>query len=361
MKKVLTKKIDKNLEFKEYAQLFEQIKFDILQTQIKAASAISKELIMLYWRIGKILSNKMNIEGWGTKVGERLAKDLESVFPGVAGFSYRNLRYMRKFAETYADINLAAAAAKLPWGHNMVLLDSLENNDQRLWYIQQTIENGWSRSVLDSWIKSNLYHRQGKAITNFQKTLVSPFSDLAQQTLKDPYNFGFLTLTKDANEREIENGLIKNIQKMMLEMGKGFAFIGQQYHVAVGNKDYYIDLLFYHVPLKRYFVIELKAREFDYLDTGQISFYITAIDEQLRAKDDNPTIGLILCKEKDHYTAEYALKSSNAPIGIASYELELMNKLPKEWISSLPTIEEIESELEKQEIIQKIETKIIKN
>ncbi|MDP3787925.1 MAG: PDDEXK nuclease domain-containing protein [Candidatus Chromulinivorax sp.] len=356
MKKVIVK-ADKSLELKEYAQFFEQIKLDILQTQLKAAMAVTTELTMLYWRIGKHLSEQTKKNNWGTRVIESLAKDLESTFPGMTGFSSRNLIYMRKFAEIYLNINYAAAAAQIPWGHNMVLLDSLNNDDQRLWYIEQTIENSWSRSTLSSWIKSDLYNRQGKAVNNFKTVLAAPHSDLAHQILKDPYNFGFLTLSKDANEREIELELIRNIQKMMLEMGKGFAFVGQQYHVAVGNKDYYIDLLFYHIPLKRYFVIELKAREFDYLDAGQISFYITAIDEQLRAKDDNPTIGLILCKEKDHYTAEYALKSTKAPVGIASYELELIHKLPKEWKNALPTIEEIKIELEKQDIMQESATK----
>ncbi len=346
---------DQTRSRQEYVQCFEQIKGDIAQSQISAALAVSKELIMLYWRIGTIVSTTIGSHEQDAMLIADLAKDLESVLPGVAGFSLRNLRYMKKFAATYPDPLIAAIVAKLPWGHNIVLMEQLKDNDQRLWYAAQAIEHGWGRSMLEMWIKSNLYHRQGKAITNFSTALIPPHSDLAQQTLKDPYNFDFLTLHKDASERDIEQALMKNIQKTMLEMGKGFAFIGQQYHVAVGNKDYYIDLLFYHVPLKRYFVIELKAREFNYLDAGQISFYITAIDEQLKTKDDNPTIGLILCKNKDHYTAEYALKGTSQPIGIASYELELISKLPKEWTSSLPTIEEIETELEKKAMLQTIE------
>ncbi len=356
MKKVIVK-VDKSLDLQEYINFLEQIKLDIVQTQIKAASAVTKELILLYWRIGKGLSDTIENEERGAKVVQTLAKDLESSFPGIAGFSLRNLRYMKRFAEIYPDQLIATAVATIPWGHNIVLMEKLSNNDQRLWYAQQTIENGWSRSMLDMWIKSNLYQRQGKAINNFQSTLAKPDSDLATQTLKDPYNFGFLMISKDAQEREVEKGLMNNIQKMLLEMGKGFAFVGQQYHVTVGNKDYYIDLLFYHVPLKRYLVVELKAREFDYLDAGQISFYITAIDEQLCKQDDNPTIGLILCKEKDHYSAEYALRSASKPIGIASYITDLINELPLEWKNSLPTIEEIETELEKKEIIQELEIK----
>lgn len=346
---------NKSLDLQEYTQFLEQIKLDIIQTQMRAVSAVTKELILLYWRIGKGLSEKIKHEGRGAKVVQDLAKDLESSFPGIAGFSLRNLRYMKRFAEIYPDQLVATAVATIPWGHNVVLMEKLSHNDQRLWYAQQTIENGWSRSVLDMWIKSDLYQRQGKAINNFQATLAKPDSDLAKQTLKDPYNFGFLMISKDAQEREIEKGLMNNIQKMLLEMGKGFAFVGKQYHVTVGNKDYYIDLLFYHVPLKRYLVIELKAREFDYLDAGQISFYITAIDKQLRGQNDNPTIGLILCKEKDHYSAEYALQSTSKPIGIASYITDLINELPLEWKSALPTVEEIESELEKQEMLQELD------
>jgi predicted nuclease of restriction endonuclease-like (RecB) superfamily len=214
---------------KGYEKLLEQLKKDIQQTQLQAALAVTKELIMLYWRIGKMLSEKITNEKWGTKPIERLAKDLQSSFPDISGFSVRNLQYMRKLAESYQEANYAAAAAQIPWGHNMVILDKIIDHSQRLWYIQQTLENGWSRSMLELWIESDLYKRQGKAVTNFKQTLLSVQSDLAEQVLKDPYNFSFLALDKKHREQELEQGLIDHIQKFLIELGEGFAFIGRQY------------------------------------------------------------------------------------------------------------------------------------
>ena len=219
-------------------------------------------------------------------------------FPNLSGFSARNMIYMRKFAETYPDPNCAAAAAQLPWGHNMVIIDKVENNEQRIFYINKCLENGWSRSTLTMWIESNLYGRQGKAITNFKATLSDTHSDLAQQTLKDPYNFSFLTITQKAKEQEIEQGLIDHIQTFLVELGKGFAFLGRQYHLQVSDKDFYIDLLFYHITLRCFVVVELKAGEFEPKDAGQLNFYLTAVDKQLKRKDDNPTIGILLVKQK---------------------------------------------------------------
>lgn len=239
----------------------------------------------------------------------------------------------------------------IPWGHNAVLLEKIKDIKQRLWYTQQSIENGWSRSMLELWIENDLYNRQGKAITNFSKALAVPHSDMAQQSLKDPYLFDFLTLDDKHREHDLEQGLIDNVQKLLLELGKGFAFIGRQVHLVVGNKDYYIDLLFYHTTLYCYVVVELKAREFDPRDAGQINFYLSAADDLLRTERDNPTIGILLCKTKNNITAEYALRDLNKPIGVAEYETSLVDKLPKDLKSSLPTIEEIEAELEKHQAI----------
>ena len=362
MKKVIVN-IDKSLELQKYAQTLLEIKQRIQQAQVKALTAINTELLKLYWDIGKIISQKTEENQWGAQTVEKLAEDLKNIFPGMSGFSRSNVFKMKSFYTTYEIVSRTVRQLEdmpifsIPWGHNVVLITKVKSIEERLWYDKKIIKNGWSRTVLEWQISSDLYNREGKAITNFKKQLPSSESELVQQFVKDPYVFDFLTLHEYHVERDIEQGLMQNIQKTLLEIGKGFAFVGQQYHVAIGDKDYYIDLLFYHVPLKRYLVIELKAREFDYLDAGQISFYITAIDEKVRGKDDNPTIGLILCKEKDHYSAEYALKSSSKPIGIASYVTDLIHELPLEWKSPLPTIQEIEIELEKKEIIQELEIK----
>ena len=353
MKKSTVKKTQ-TMESESYAHFLKQVISDIQQTQLKAALSITQNLILLYWRMGKELSEKMKIEDWGTKVVEKLAHDLGNEFPGIAGFSLRNLRYMRKFSESYPDINFATAVAKLPWGHNITLLEKLQNKDQRIWYAQKTIENGWSRSVLSMWIESDLYKRQGKAITNFKATLPKPNSDLAEQTLKDPYNFDFLTIDKEAREREVELGLLEHIQKFLLELGQGFAFIGRQYALKVGTKEFFIDMLFYHIQLRCFIVIELKATEFDARDLGQINLYLAAVDNQLRHPGDSQTIGLLLCKSKDNVLAEYALSTSKQPVGISSYTTKLVETLPKEFKGKLPTIKEIETELSKTAISEKI-------
>lgn len=336
-----------DVKVENYVQVLENIKDDIQQSQLRAALSVNKELILLYWRIGKTLTEKINIERWGSKSIATLANDLSRLFPNITGFSARNLLYMRKFAEIYPDPNYAAAAAQIPWGHNMVLMDKLDNNDKRLWYIQKCIENGWSRSVLTMWLESELYERQGKAITNFKMTLPDVDSDLAQQSLKDPYNFSFLTIAEKAKEQEIEQGLIAHMQTFLVEMGKGFAFLGRQYHVEVGDKDFYIDLLFYHINLRCFVVVELKAGEFEPKDTGQLNFYLTVVDKTLKRKEDNPTIGLLLVKTKNNLIAEYSLQDIKKPMGIAGYTTKLIESLPKELKSNLPTMEEIEAELER--------------
>jgi predicted nuclease of restriction endonuclease-like (RecB) superfamily len=335
------------LDSKSYGNFLQQLKDNIQQAQLKAALSVTKELTLLYWRTGKMLLEKVNDEGWGAKTLERLARDLKEEFPHVSGFSVRNLQYMRKFAVSYAEENYAAAAAQIPWGHNMIILDKLEDADQRRWYIQQTIENGWSRSMLEMWIESDLYQRQGKAITNFKQTLPIPQSDLAKQTLKDPYNFSFLALDKKHRESELEQSLMDHIQKFLIELGEGFAFVGRQYRIEVEGEDHLIDLLFYHLKLRCYFVIELKAKAFDPRDTGQMNFYLSAVDDLLRHPGDNPSIGILLCKKKNKVKAEYALRRCTSPISVTSYETQIVKSLPTELKASLPTIEEIESELSK--------------
>lgn len=345
---------------KEYAQVLLNIKNQVKKTQIKAALSANKELILLYWSIGKTIAEKQKDNKWGTNIIEQLAKDLQNTFPDMTGFSQRNVFRMQAFFLAYEKVPQAVAEItdlpifSIPWGHNAVLLEKIKTNNQRIWYAQKTIENGWSRSMLETWIKADLFNRKGKAITNFNDTLPSPQSDLAQQTLKDPYLFEFLTLQEEHKERDLEKGLINHIQKFLLELGHGFAFIGQQVHLEIDEKDYYIDLLFYHAKLHCYIVVELKAREFEPRDAGQINFYLSAVDDKLRSPKDNPTIGLLLCKSKRKLTVEYALRRSSSPIGVASYETQIMADLPKDLKGNLPTVKEIESELEKQAIIKDI-------
>lgn len=358
-----------NFISKEYAQLLNHLKKDILQTQLKAASSITKELTLLYWRIGKELFEKTEREGWGAKVIDRLAQDLSNLFPGITGFSKSNIFRMRSFFVAYENCRTAARQLEqlpicsIPWGHNIVLLEKLQDNKQRLWYATKTIENSWSRASLVMWIESDLYNRQGKAITNFKATLPEPQSDLAEQTLKDPYNFDFLTIDTKAREREIELGLMAHIQKFLLELGQGFAFIGRQYLIKIGAKEFFIDMLFYHLDLRCFVVIELKAEEFDARNLGQINLYLSGVDSTLRRSGDQPSIGLLLCKSKDNYVAEYALRDINKPIGVSSYTTKLVESLPKEFKGKLPSIEEIEAELKKTEPseIEVKEMKKIKN
>jgi predicted nuclease of restriction endonuclease-like (RecB) superfamily len=352
-------KVSDNLVPVDYAQFVERVKKDILQTQLVAAQSITQELILLYWRIGKAIAEKTTSEKWNTKILETFARDLANNFPGMAGFSLRNLKYMRIFAEAYPDETVATAVARIPWGHNIVLLEKLQDDAQRLWYAQKTVENGWSRSMLLMWIESDLYKRQGKAITNFKATLPQPHSDLAHETLKDPYNFDFLTIDEKAREQEVEQGLMAHIQKFLLELGQGFSFIGRQYHILAGAKDLYIDMLFYHIRLRCFIVVELKTTEFDARDLGQTNLYLAAVDNTLRHPGDAPTIGLLLCKSKDDVMAEWALTGMSKPIGIANYTTKLVETLPKKFKGQLPTIAEIEAELNKPDVVSKA-TKISK-
>jgi predicted nuclease of restriction endonuclease-like (RecB) superfamily len=284
-------------------------------------------------------------QGWGAKVIDRLAADLRSAFPEMRGFSARNLKYMRAFAEAWPEESIVQQlAAQIPWFHNCTLLNKVSEPSARAWYVQQTIEHGWSRHVLVHQIESRLYQRQGKALTNFQRTLPKPQSDLAQQLLKDPYHFDFLQLSSDTQERVLERALLAHIQKFLLELGTGFALVGNQYHLEIGDKDYYLDLLFYHLKLRCYVAIELKVGEFKPEYAGKMNFYLAAVDDLLAHQDDAPSIGLILCKEKDHITVEYALRYSQKPIGVADYELT--SQLPENLQANLPTAEQLEMGLQ---------------
>ncbi len=327
-----------------YAKFLADLKEHIRRARVKAALSANRELILLYWEIGQMILERQRKEGWGAKVIDRLAQDLRREFPDMKGFSARNLKYMRAFAEAYpAQKFVQQVAAQIPWFHHCILLDKIKNPAERIWYIQQTIEHGWSRNVLVHQIESGLYHRKGKAITNFDRTLSAPQSDLAREMLKDPYVFDFLGLTEDIRERELEKQLIARIRDFLLELGVGFAFVGSQVHLEVGGEDFYLDLLFYHLKLRCYVVIELKTGEFKPEYAGKMNFYLSAVDDLLRHPDDKPSIGIILCKSKNKVIVEYALRDTNKPIGVSSYRLT--RALPEEIKSSLPSVEELERKL----------------
>ena len=336
---------------KSYVELIQTLKQDIATSRIKAHLLVNKEMISLYWRIGNQILQRQKDEGWGTKVIENISKDLRKEFPEMKGFGSRNLKYMRKFAEEYPDKGIVQEAlAQLTWYHNLTLLDKLKNKSDRLFYIYKTIENGWSRNVMVLQIEQNLHIRQSKAITNFQDKLPPIHSDLVHNSLKDPYVFDFLTISDKVNEREIENQLVKHIEKFLLELGAGFAFVGKQYQLSVGNEEYFIDLLFYHLKLRCYVIIELKTGKFKPEHVGKLNFYLSAVDDILRHKDDNPSIGILLCKDKgEQVKAEYALRDITKPIGLAEYRIS--ENLPENVKTSLPSIEELEAELKQFEEI----------
>jgi predicted nuclease of restriction endonuclease-like (RecB) superfamily len=325
----------------DYVEFLHALKERVQNAQIKAALSVNRELVLLYWRIGHEILERQKAQGWGAKVIERLSKDLRSEFPEMKGFSLRNIKYMRALAESYADEEFVQqAVAQIPWGHNVRILDYLKTPEERKFYIYKAIENGWSRNVLILQIEGKLFERQGKAITNFELTLPKPQSDLANQLLKDPYNFDFLMLGSEALERDLENELLLNLRKFLLELGVGFAFVGSQYHLEVGGQDYYIDLLFYHLQLRCFVVIDLKMGEFKPEFAGKMNFYLSAVDDLIKHEQDAPSIGLILCKEKNRFIAEYAIRDMQKPIGVSDFQLT--NALPANLEGNLPTIEEIE-------------------
>ena len=328
----------------DYERLLRDIKDRIKNAQFRAALSVNRELVLLYWELGREILGRQEEQGWGAKVIDRLAADLRRAFPEMSGFSPRNLKYMRSFASAWPEEPIVQQlVAQIPWGHNVRLLDQVSDPVERAWYVQKTLEHGWSRSVLALQVESGLFRRQGKAITNFEATLPNPQSDLAHQLLKDPYNFDFLTLGDDAHERELERGLLEHIRSFLLELGVGFAFVGSQYHLEVGGEDFYIDLLFYHLKLRAYVVVELKTTEFRPEYAGKMNFYLSAVDDLLRHPADEPSVGLILCKGKNQVMAEYALRDMGKPIGISNFKLA--ETLPESLKGKLPTIADLEAEL----------------
>ncbi len=328
-----------------YDRFLKDLKHRIRTAQVKAALAINQEMVMLYWSIGRDILQRQESEGWGTKVIDRLAQDLKAAFPDIRGFSPRNIRYMRTFALAYPDEQIVQrCAAQLPWRQTMVVLDKLKDQEQRLWYTAQSLENGWSRDVLAMQIDSDLYRRQGGAVTNFDRTLPSPQSDLAQQLLKDPYNFDFLSLGKDSQERDLERALVLHIRDFLLELGVGFSFVGSQYPIAIDGRDFRLDLLFYHLKLRCFVVIDLKMGDFQAEFSGKMNFYVSAVDEVLRHPDDQPTIGLILCRSKSRTIAEFSLRGMSQPIGVATHLIG--NELPDNLKDALPTVAQLEAELD---------------
>jgi len=327
-----------------YTDWLAELKTRIHVAQQRAALAVNRELVLLYWQIGRDILARQADQGWGAKVIDRLAHDLRTAFPEMKGFSPRNLKYMRAFAEAWQDDEFVQAAlAQLPWYHQLALLDKLKTEKERRWYAAKAIEHNWSRNVLVMQIETRLRERTGAAVTNFTAQLPKPHSDLARESLKDPYRLDFLGLGKDAEERAIETALVQHITQFLIELGAGFAFVGRQVHIEVGGDDFFIDLLFYHLKLRCYVVVELKASSFKPEHTGQLSFYLSVVDAEIKHPDDNPTIGLLLCKSQNRVVAEYALRDINKPIGVAEYQL--ISALPAELQTSLPSIEQIEREL----------------
>ena len=315
---------------KSYVTIVENIKEQIRSAQHRAILNANKEMLILYWNIGKVINENST---WGSKFLSKLSSEIRGEFPSSKGFSVRNLKNMARFYREYPEIEIVqSVTAQITWTHNIEIL-RVESKEQRLWYINKTIENGWSVNVLAHQIDTNLYARQieQKKVANFETKLPSPQSELALETMKDPYVFDFIELKEDAKEKDLEDALINNITKVLLELGKGFAFVGHQYHLEVAGEDYYIDLLFYNIKLKCYIVIELKIGEFRPEYAGQLSFYLTAIDEQIKEVNDNPTIGLLLCRYKNNIIAEYTLRDMNKPMGISEYKIK----------DYLPSIEEL--------------------
>ena len=358
----------------DYAEFLESLKARVRQAQTQAMLSVNRELIRLYWEIGREIVQRQERANWGHHVLERLADDLQKALPGVGGFSRSNVFRMRAFYLAYRTPEIVAQpvrqskrpkvaqpvrqsaeaappdpVALLPWGHNVVLIQKVKVAEQRLWYASKALEHGWSRAVLTVQIESGLFGRQGNAVSNFATRLPSPQSDLAQQSLKDPYLFDFLTPHEEAVERDLETGLVTHIQKFLLELGAGFAFVGRQVHIAVGDEDFYLDLLFYHLKLRCCVVIDLKMKKFTPEDAGKMNFYLSAVDSQMKHATDAPTIGLILCKTRDRITAEYALRDIAKPIGIAEWQTKLVHSLPDPLKGNLPSIEEIEAEFGREE------------
>ncbi|KAF5414859.1 MAG: hypothetical protein C5S48_07500 [Candidatus Methanogaster sp.] len=335
------------IKTEDYKAFIQDIKRRIQTSQIKAAVAVNQELLYLYWDLAERIVTKQKQTAWGSGCIVQMSRDLREEFPGMKGFSERNLKYIRQWYLFYScheiGQQLVAQLTQIPWGHNIAIISKCKNREEALFYVRKTIQNNWSRAVLTHHIESDLYVRKGKAITNFQTTLPEPQSDLARQTLKDPYAFDFLTLREKHDEKELENALIEHITMFLLELGSGFSYIGRQYKLEVAGDEFFIDLLFYHIRLHCYVVIELKARKFKPEFAGKLNFYVSAVDGILKSEQDNTTIGILICKSKNDMVVEYALKDVHKPIGVSEYMIT--KTLPDEFRSSLPSIEEIKAEL----------------
>jgi predicted nuclease of restriction endonuclease-like (RecB) superfamily len=329
-----------------YASFFAAIKERITRERVKAVLSANAAMVLMYWDIGNQILDKQKMEGWGAKVIDRLSHDLKGTFPDMTGFSPRNLKYMRKFAESWPDRSIVQrTVAQIPWRSNLALLDKLQDNEARLWYAQKTIEYGWGKDMLAIQIDTRRHEREGKAINNFPEALPPIDSDMAIQVFKDPYVFDFLGTADLRREAELERKLVDHIQQFLLELGQGFAFVGRQVHLEVGDSDFYLDLLFYHLKLRCYVVVELKVTKFDPGYVSKLNMYLNIVDDLLRHPDDKPSIGLLLVKEKNQTIVEYSLAGYSKPIGVAQWQREITQSLPEELKSSLPTIEEIEAEL----------------
>ncbi len=332
---------------RDYAEALRGIKRRIRQERLKVVLAANSALVLLYWDIGRTILDRQQRAGWGARVIDRLAQDLREAFPDMRGFSPRNLKYMRAFAAAWSERAIVQQlAAQIPWFHNCVLLDKVADPAVRQWYVREAVVQGWSRNVLSLQIEARAHERQGKAITNFSATLPPAESDLAEQVFKDPYLFDFLGTADLRREREVEQALVDHVQRFLLELGAGFAFVGRQVHLEVGDQDFYADLLFYHLKLRCYVVIDLKAVAFDPAFVGKMNLYLSAVDDLLRHADDKPTIGLLLCRSKNRILVEYALRDFKKPLGVAQWQTRIVKSLPRELKGSLPTVEEIEKEFE---------------
>lgn len=332
---------------KDYNVWLFEIKTKIYSAQIKASIAVNSELIMLYWELGKSIVDRQENLGWGSSVISQLAKDLKSEYPDLKGFSERNLRLCKQFYKYYGDefIKWQQLVAKIPWGHNVLIFSKIKDISTALFYLQKTIENNWSRNILEIQIESNLFSRQGKAFTNFENTLPKPQSDLAKELIKNPYYLDFLGLDEAAHEKLLEDTIFNNLTSFMIELGKGFAFVGRQFKIEVSQKEYFIDLLFYHLDLRCFVVIELKTVPFQPEFAGKMNFYLSAVDDLLKKEYDNQTIGIILCKSGKNIEVEYTLRDINKPIGVSNFTL--LKSIPKNFLQKLPSIEEFENEFAK--------------
>ena len=342
----------------QYREWISEVSKRFHQSQIKAAVKVNDEMLRFYWQLGKELHDRKDKFSYGQSFYKTISRDLRRELPDVKSFSETNLRYMQKFAELYSEVSNLPQVGEdfrseeieplfaIPWGHHKIIIDKCNGNPKRaLFFVNQVMQNNWSRAVLLNFLDTDLYERQGKAITNFNLTLPAMQSDLAQEITKDPYKFDFITLTQSYNEKELKDALMDNIQKFLLELGNGFAFVGREYRIEIGSTENFIDMLFYHIRLHCYVVVEVKVTEFESSYAGQLGTYVVAVNHQLKTEKDEPTLGLLVCKSKDDIKAQYALEASSQPLGVSAYELSKL--IPENFKGSLPSIDEIESELRK--------------